>query len=114
MKMVHLSAPLVAMVLATPLTAAEIPDDDAVVARGAELLLGCQEGEGAREWPYEGVYRVKRKIPIGYRVGGTAICAMSLMAAAGYDDDPERHAYAFEGEATGARPLRKNGADRIV
>lgn len=42
------------------------------------------------EWPYEGVYRVQRLIPLGYRVGGTAICALALLAAPGYADDPKR------------------------
>lgn len=31
-----------------------------------------------REWPYEGIYRVGGSIPIGYRVGGTAIAALAL------------------------------------
>ncbi|MBL8863293.1 MAG: hypothetical protein JNK02_14955 [Planctomycetes bacterium] len=36
----------------------------------------------AREWPYEGVYRVAGDIPLGYRVGGTAIAAVALLEAA--------------------------------
>ena len=39
-----------------------------------------QEDGGA--WPYEGVYRVNGEIPIGYRVGGTAIVAGALLAVA--------------------------------
>ncbi len=58
--------------------------------RGIAALVDCQEsyaqkGESAsavkREWPYEGVYRVKGAIPIGYRVGGTAIVATALIEA---------------------------------
>jgi len=38
-----------------------------------------------REWPYEGVYRVRpdRRIPPGYRVGGTALVCDALLAAPG-------------------------------
>ncbi|MEM7163818.1 MAG: peptide-N-glycosidase F-related protein [Planctomycetota bacterium] len=43
--------------------------------------------EGAAEWPYEGVYRVRPdgRIPVGYRVGGTAIVAEALLEAPGLD-----------------------------
>jgi len=67
----------------------------AAVQRGCEILLEMQEGEGRREWPYEGVYRVAEKgseepvIPIGYRVGGTAIACLALIAAPGYADEPQ-------------------------
>lgn len=59
--------------------------------RGAAILLDKQEtySEGAkekrpantkpREWPYEGVHRVGGLIPIGYRIGGTSICAQALV-----------------------------------
>lgn len=63
----------------------------AATARGAELLLAMQEDhpggpdlegpDGPCEWPYEGVYRVGGKIPIGYRIGGTAIAGMALLAS---------------------------------
>jgi len=65
-------------------------DPTAAVQRGCELLLAAQEGEGRREWPYEGVYRVREQdenppvIPIGYRVGGTCIVSLALLAAPGY------------------------------
>ena len=58
----------------------------AAARRGVELLLAMQESlDGAEdavraEWPYEGVYRVGGKIPIGYRIGGTSIAALSLLA----------------------------------
>ena len=51
-------------------------DRATVVQRGCAILLEMQEGEGRREWPYEGVYRVREPgsktavIPLGYRVGG--------------------------------------------
>jgi hypothetical protein len=45
------------------------------------------------EWPYEGVYRVKGSIPVGYRIGGTSICALALLHAPGYDhNEPARGA----------------------
>lgn len=69
---------------------------NAALAKGVELLLSMQEGDGAdgkAEWPYEGVYRVRGSIPVGYRVGGTSICAMALLEAPGYDtDEPRREA----------------------
>ena len=58
------------------------PVEDLLVL-GAEHLLAGQETIGKSEelweWPYEGVYRERGQIPIGYRVGGTAICAWSLL-----------------------------------
>ncbi len=42
------------------------------------------------EWPYEGVYRVGGEIPVGYRVGGTAICALALIEAPGESEDRRR------------------------
>jgi hypothetical protein len=65
-------------------------DPAAAVRRGCEILLAAQEGEGRREWPYEGVYRTVEPgadepvIPIGYRVGGTSIACLALLAAPGY------------------------------
>jgi hypothetical protein len=54
-----------------------------VIERGVDILLSMQESLGGSEilaeWPYEGVYRTGGKIPIGYRVGGTAIGAWSLL-----------------------------------
>ncbi len=60
------------------------------VTQGVKHLLECQEGEPETEWPYEGVYRVDGHIPIGYRVGGTAIAALALTAAPGYAGDAPR------------------------
>ena len=72
-------------------------DVDSVVAQCCEVLLEMQEGEGQREWPYEGVYRTnegdrRRVIPIGYRVGGTSIASLALIQAPGYAGDGARRA----------------------
>lgn len=56
----------------------EVSQTDAI-AMGVAQLLEIQDDDGA--WPYEGVYRVNQKIPVGYRVGGTAICCQALMYA---------------------------------
>jgi hypothetical protein len=71
------------------------PPPDDPVARGIALILAREEGAadakaGGAEWPYEGVYRVKGEIPIGYRVGGTAIAATALIRAPGYAEDEQR------------------------
>jgi hypothetical protein len=57
---------------------------EGALKRGTLVLLESQEamtGKAKAEWPYEGVYRVEGEIPIGYRVGGTAICAGALLDA---------------------------------
>lgn len=51
--------------------------------------LAKPEGDKA-EWPYEGVYRVAGEIPIGYRIGGTAIAATALLDAPGLGDATPR------------------------
>src|SRR5262245_48209932 len=60
------------------------------ITRGVHFILSVQEGDDKAEWPYEGVYRVDGRIPIGYRIGGTGICAMALLKAPGYKDDSRR------------------------
>jgi hypothetical protein len=67
------------------------------VQNGVGALLAREEGEGRGEWPYEGVYRVQGKIPIGYRVGNTGICIMALLQAPGYADDADRQAAVLRG-----------------
>lgn len=62
----------------------------AAITKGADLIVTMQEGDAKAEWPYEGVYRVKGQIPIGYRVGGTAIACLALLEAPGYDADAAR------------------------
>lgn len=52
---------------------------DALIQRSVTQLLEIQEDDGA--WPYEGVYRVRGNIPVGYRVGGTSIVCTSLLYA---------------------------------
>jgi hypothetical protein len=68
-----------------------VPAD--AVQQGCAILLQMQEGEGRREWPYEGVYRDREPgrsglvIPLAYRVGGTAIACLALVEAPGYADE---------------------------
>jgi hypothetical protein len=67
---------------------------EAVVASGA-MLLKMQEtfdapGTPKSEWPYQGVYRVEGRIPIGYRVGGTSICAIALIRCPDIEKDAPR------------------------
>ncbi len=50
-----------------------------------------------REWAYEGVYRVDRKIPVGYRIGGTSIASVALMRAPGWGADAGRQAAVARG-----------------
>ena len=57
---------------------------------GVARLVAMQEDPG--QWPYEGVYRVGGKIPVGYRIGGTAICAEALLRAPGFATDAPRKA----------------------
>lgn len=66
-------------------------DVGAAIERSVDLLVELQENladraeEAApREWPYEGVYREGGRIPIGYRVGGTAIVAWALLESPAY------------------------------
>ncbi len=66
-------------------------DSPQSIAVHLSLLVTWQEQDG--EWPYEGVYRVGGKIPIGYRVGGTGICARALIEAPDFlEDAPRREA----------------------
>lgn len=57
---------------------------------GIARLVEMEEGPDRGEWPYEGVYRVRRQIPIGYRVGGTSIVCEALLEAPGWDQDQAR------------------------
>ena len=58
-------------------------DVEGAVRRGLAILLERQESLADKspkgEWPYEGVYRTDKEIPIGYRIGGTSICATALL-----------------------------------
>jgi hypothetical protein len=56
-------------------------------------MLALQEGEDAEQWPYEGVYREDRgQLPVGYRVGGTAIACLGMIGTPGYRDHDARKA----------------------
>lgn len=86
----------------TPVRAGEVKgvskeEMAAAIDKGVELLLSMQEGNGNAEWPYEGVYRVGGQIPIGYRVGGTAIACLALSQSPGYDGDEKREAAVARG-----------------
>jgi hypothetical protein len=81
---------LCAMVVASRFSAPAEAARTAAIEEGIGLILKMQEGEGVSEWPYEGVYRVRGRIPEGYRVGGTAIVAESLVRMPGYASDAAR------------------------
>lgn len=75
-------------------------DTDAASAAGIKAILNLQEGEGHDQWPYEGVYREDNGVlPIGYRVGGTAIVGLALIAVPGYSKDEARQAALLRGLA---------------
>ncbi len=63
---------------------------DALIRVGVDQLLSMQEEDGA--WPYEGVYRVRGKIPVGYRVGGTSLVCEALLYGAPVDNSKVRSA----------------------
>ena len=71
-----------------------LPTDAEAMSTGIAKIVSMQEkgpgAEVAAEWPYEGVYRVGGKIPYAYRVGGTSIAGMALLAAPGFEDDASR------------------------
>lgn len=60
--------------------APKAPTPDELIAKAIQELVQMQEPDG--EWPYEGVYRVKGEIPVGYQIGGTSIVATTLLYAA--------------------------------
>lgn len=55
------------------------PSPAQLIDRAIAEILNMQEDS---QWPYEGVYRVRGEIPVGYRIGGTSIAAGALLAAA--------------------------------
>src|SRR5262245_26324664 len=63
-----------------PKPPAKPPSPDKLIGEAVKLLLSLQDKSGA--WSYEGVYRVKRDLPVGYRVGGTAAVGSTLLVAA--------------------------------
>ena len=75
-------------------------DPASVAASCVAAILKLQEGDGGDQWPYEGVYREDRgQLPVGYRVGGTSITCMGLMATPGYAKDEPRMAAVARGLA---------------
>lgn len=67
--------------LAAETPAPDVPD---LIEQAVQQLVAMQESDGV--WPYEGVYRVKGEIPIGYRVGGTALVCEALLHGASAND----------------------------
>ncbi|MFY9344805.1 MAG: prenyltransferase/squalene oxidase repeat-containing protein [Planctomycetota bacterium] len=66
-------------------------DLEAATKSAVQALLALQEGEGQDQWPYRGVYTEdSNPSPVGYRVGGTSIACLGLLAAPGYGTDKER------------------------
>lgn len=65
---------------------------DQAFAKAVPALVALQgkDGDDKDQWAYEGVYRVRGQIPVGYRIGGTAIVLQALLAAPGYSDDKAR------------------------
>ncbi len=55
----------------TALARSDDPANKELILTAVTQLLLMQESDGT--WPYEGVYRVGGEIPIGYRIGGTAL-----------------------------------------
>ena len=68
------------------------PLDLTAASRAAiDAMLLLQEGEGNDQWPYRGVYREDQNpSPVGYRVGGTSIACLGLLAAPGFRTDTQR------------------------
>ena len=70
------------------------PPMEAVVNECVDAILRLQEpadGAGAdqvpSQWPYVGVYKVRGKTPVPYRVGGTAIAVMALSQSPRFASD---------------------------
>ncbi|MCG8409021.1 MAG: hypothetical protein MI923_27770 [Phycisphaerales bacterium] len=59
-------------------------DTETLIAMAVTELIKMQDTDGA--WPYEGVYRVRGEIPIGYRVGGTALVCEAILHATSAED----------------------------
>src|SRR5262245_14911747 len=54
------------------------PSIEEMLSVAVDQLLECEE-KGS--WPYEGVYRERTEIPLGYRVGGTSLAGTTLLFA---------------------------------
>lgn len=79
---------ILVVVLLVPLQVFSHPKEEEsirqIIDRAVSEMQKTQEPGG--EWPYEGVYRVRREIPVGYRIGGTAIVCQMLFYAAAKDN----------------------------
>ena len=71
---------VVKQAVAGPPAAEDLIGPADLIRQAVAQLIAMQEDGG--QWPYEGVYRVRGELPIGYRVGGTAIVGGVLLAAA--------------------------------
>lgn len=89
-----------------PVAEAEALDVDVATKAAIEGLLRLQEGDEKDQWPYEGVYREDRgQLPVGYRVGGTSIVCLAMLAAPGYATDEKRQQAVARGLAFVLRTL---------
>jgi hypothetical protein len=60
------------------------PSAGVLIQEALRHLLALQDPSGG--WSYEGVYRVQKDLPVGYRIGGTAAVASTLLIAAPKDE----------------------------
>ncbi|MCA9311721.1 MAG: terpene cyclase/mutase family protein [Phycisphaerales bacterium] len=79
------------------ISAASDEELDGMVSTGVQHIVAMEEGDDGGEWPYEGVYRYRGDIPIGYRIGGTGIACLAMTLAPGYDEDEARRAAVARG-----------------
>ena len=77
------------MMMSLLLLLAAQDDAPSMIRKSVDTLISFQDSTGA--WPYEGVYRVKGEIPVGYKVGGTATVGIALLSAA-RDEGPAKQA----------------------
>ncbi|MCU0866917.1 MAG: hypothetical protein MUC36_24290 [Planctomycetes bacterium] len=71
---------------------------DAATLRAIAAMLALQQGDSRGEWPYQGVYQEDdNPSPVGYRVGGTAIGCLGMIAAPGLAADEPRRAALHRG-----------------
>ena len=57
-----------------------------VISASVRKLVDLQAEAGA-PWTYEGNYRVERKIPVTYQVGGTSLVSLAILYGAKKEDD---------------------------
>ena len=81
---------LLFLTFSTQLWAQKENETDKLIQNAVNQLIQIQEADGA--WPYEGVYRVNRRIPVGYRIGGTSIVSTALLYATAGNSTEENEA----------------------